>query len=241
MYRFILAARLALLPSPAHAAPRRKLISVGYGRCALAKIAMIATLLSTAVFGQQKSVRSKPAPAPAPPGTLSGRVFLITASGDLKPARLATVILFYSGRMPDQVEAEPNTAGRKFAEELLGAQEIQVNAERAERNRTRPAEDEERFERRMCRTALQVYNQAALATLNWLETEGNKAHQVVNADADEEGNFKMVAPQGNYILLAHGRAGFNDAAWWSNVAVRSGEVSTVKLAKPAKACLDSTR
>jgi hypothetical protein len=240
MYRFI-PARSLLLPSPACATPQRKLNSGGNGGCSLAKIAMIAILLSTALFAQQKSVRSKSAPATVASGTLSGRVFLITASGDLKPARLATIILLYSGRTPDQAEAEPNTAGMKFAEELVQAQTIQLKAEIAERNRTRPAEDEERFERRMCRTALQVYSQAALTTLNWLGTEGNKSHQVVNAEADEEGNFKIVAPQGSYILLAHGRAGFNDAAWWASVGVKSGEVVTVKLPNPAKACLDTTR
>jgi hypothetical protein len=238
MYRFVLAATLARLSSPADAAPKRKLISEGNG-CWLVKIAMTAILLSAGLFGQQKPARSKAAPS-APSGILSGRVFLITAGGDLKPARLATIILLYSGRTPDQAEAEPNTAGMKFAEELVQAQTTQLKAESAERNRTRPAEDEERFEKRMCRTALQVHSQAALTTLNWLGTEGNKA-QVVSADADEEGNFKIVAPPGNYILLAHGRAGFNDAAWWTSVGVRSGEVTTLKLAHPAKACLDTTR
>jgi hypothetical protein len=241
MYRFIPAAWLLQSPSPADATPQGKLNSRGNGGCSLAKIAIIAILLSTALFAQQKSVRSKSAPAPVPPGTLSGRVFLITTGGDLKPARLATIILLYSGRTPDQAEAEPNTAGMKFAEELVQAQTIQLKAEAAERSRTRPLEDEERFERRMCRTALQVYAQAGLTTLNWLGTEGNKAHPVVNAEADEEGNFKIVAPPGNHILLAHGRAGFNDAAWWTSVGVKSGEVATVKVAKPAKACLDTAR
>src|ERR1700687_4502540 len=98
MYRFIPAARLLQSPSPSDATLNCKFNCGCYGGCSLAKIAIIAILLSTALFAQQKSVRSKSAPAPVPPGTLSGRVFLITAGGDLKPARLATIVLLYSGR-----------------------------------------------------------------------------------------------------------------------------------------------
>jgi hypothetical protein len=93
----------------------------------------------------------------------------------------------------------------------------------------------------MCRTGLQVYSQAMSATIEWLQTEQDKARQVVSTDADEKGNFKILVPPGSYILLAQGRAGFNDAAWWANVGVRAGEVLTVKLAKPVKSCLDSSR
>lgn len=46
-----------------------------------------------------KATISAPKPAPAStrkPGTVSGRVFAITAGGDIKPARLARVYLIYS-------------------------------------------------------------------------------------------------------------------------------------------------
>jgi hypothetical protein len=151
------------------------------------------------------------------------------------------VILLYSSRTADDSPAEPNTAGRTFAEAVLRGLQSQLKAEAAERSRTRPAEDEERFEKRMCRTGLEVYSHAVSATVDWLETEQDKARQVLSADADEKGNFKIVAPPGSYILLTQGRAGFYDAAWWANVGVRSGEVLTVKLAKPVKSCLDSGR
>jgi len=231
MHRFILSFALPQV---------RTANSPGCG-CSFAKVATVAVLLSATLLAQQKSIRSKPAPPPTPSGIVSGRVFLITGGGDLKPARLAKVILLFSARTPDDTPAEPNTAGRTFAEAVLRNMQSQMKAESAERSRTRAVEDEERFEKRMCRTGLQVYSQAEVATIDWLETETDKGHQLVSADADEEGNFKMTAPPGSYILLAQGRAGFNDAAWWANVAVRSGEVTTVKMATPVKSCLDSAR
>jgi hypothetical protein len=41
------------------------------------------------------------------------------------------------------------------------------------------------------------------------------------------------------MIVASGRAGFNDARWKEgSVEVKSGSETTIKLASPDKACLD---
>jgi Polysaccharide lyase family 4, domain II len=88
-----------------------------------------------------------------------------------------------------------------------------------------------------CLRGLLSYEKAVFETLNW-GMEQNKTNQFWSSDADEEGNFKItdVRP-GEYVVVARGRAGFNDAFWQKDITVKSGMETAFKLSKPEKACL----
>jgi hypothetical protein len=195
------------------------------------KMATALMLMSVAAFAQQKAKPAKPTAAVVPaPGMVSGRIFLITGGGDIKPARFASMILFYGGRV-----AEDGTAGTVFLGEITKALQANLSVLDANIKLKTYSEAVE------CQNELIAYMTAVVATLTWAETE-NKTIQGISAYADEEGNFKIAAPAGTYVLFAKGRAGFNDAAWLVSNAfpVKSGEETTVKMARPEKSCLDLT-
>jgi hypothetical protein len=60
----------------------------------------------------------------------------------------------------------------------------------------------------------------------------------LSAEADEEGQLRIVVPRsGKYLLIVRGRAGFNEAFWKADVTVESGAETVVKLGHPEKACV----
>jgi hypothetical protein len=193
------------------------------------KMATALILMSVAAFAQQKAKQTKPTTAVVPaPGMVSGRIFLITGGGDIKPARFAKLYLFYGGA----ILGMEDSAGMAFDKEYLKA----MDAYRIEltENLKLNKIDSEAIE---CEKELLLYSTALVETLTWAKTE-NKTIQAIFADADEEGNFKIAAPPGRYVLVAHGRAGFNDAFWMNGwVTVKFGEETTVKMARPEKSCL----
>jgi hypothetical protein len=88
----------------------------------------------------------------------------------------------------------------------------------------------------MCRRELQYYDRALLAARKW-RWEHREWDQLLSAQADEEGLFKIVVPHsGEYFLIARGRAGFNEAFWSADVAT-GAEAVVLKLAQPEKACV----
>jgi hypothetical protein len=93
----------------------------------------------------------------------------------------------------------------------------------------------------VCERKLLVYQEALIAVMTWASSDINKIRQVVRGQADEEGLINMPdVPSGTYILVAFGRAGFNDAVWVldsGEVVVKPGMESTVKAASPAHSCL----
>lgn len=193
------------------------------------KMATALMLMSVAAFAQQKAKLAKPTAAVVPaPGTVSGRIFLITGGRDIKPARLAKLYLFYGGA----ILGMEDSAGMAFDKEYLKAMDayvIELKENLKLGTLTSEAID--------CEKELLLYSTAVVETLTWAETE-NKTIQAIFADADEEGNFKIAALPGRYTLLASGRAGFNDAFWMNGwVTVKSGEETTVKMARPEKSCL----
>src|ERR1035441_9303294 len=89
------------------------------------RLLLVTAMLMSTLRGQQPSAAPKAAPKKttpnantARPGTMSGRVFAITASGDLKPARLAKVYVFYKYRIVSAAEAsqeqEHNSVGEQW-------------------------------------------------------------------------------------------------------------------------------
>jgi hypothetical protein len=165
--------------------------------------------------------------------TVSGRVFAITKSGDLKPARLARIFLFYS--LSGKNSEEKETAGlvylhNKIAlmEEFLAPGSMESRAE-AEGIETHQA---------FCKAPLEAGETAANRTVIWA-LNNREAWQANEATADEEGYFSVSATRpGRYILIAFGHAGWQNGEWESEFTVGRDNNPNVKLAYPKEACAD---
>jgi hypothetical protein len=159
-------------------------------------------------------------------GTVSGRVFGITGSGDLKPARLARVYLL--GSTETQTKQSAVTV---FLEKYVtGTEELTASL-----NTDSDLSDEAR-----CRKVLIVADDAILAALDWTK-EKKKYSELKSTEADEEGAFRIsgVAP-GFHMLAIRGRAGANDAYWQADVVVVPGRDVSLKLGSPEKSCIASS-
>ena len=133
-------------------------------------------LLSSAVFAQTKTTKpTTPGPRPA---IVSGRAFLITKGGDLKPARMASVYLFYSNQMPKKHETASDVArrtedgdasmGTEFAKQAAAAATADLEFTRAETAKAAKedySESSEAWEKRKCHHTLMLTSQALQQTL----------------------------------------------------------------------------
>ena len=191
----------------------------------------------------------KVAAPPPKAGAVSGRVFAITEGGDLKPARMAKVYLFYLHRSskPTGGGEDGETAGMAWIEEQTKALKdiAKALAEETEeinsKMRSGDLSTETTESRRLrdladCLKGLAAYENAVVGALTWGKENSTKIGQILYADADEEGNFKTPAQPGIYLLYASGRAGFNEAIWEAEITVEPGAETKVKLASPKKAC-----
>jgi hypothetical protein len=183
-------------------------------------------------------------------GALSGRVFLVTQGGDIKPARFARVELLYAGSNSTKdpsPEAEQqrrlevqNSVGGLFLKEFSKRQTEE--SERLNKNydivlhggksSTGPPALE-------CLRRLGMYSEAVTEALKRAPIEpAAKMAQVKSEAADEDGNFKIEASPGFYVLLATGRAGLNEAVWMQQFQeVKSGQDTAVKLTSPQVSCV----
>jgi hypothetical protein len=166
-------------------------------------------------------------------GSVDGRVFAITRTGDLKPARLARVYLIRGLDLP------PENAVSVFLEKHTSGLEDLKNY----------ADDSEEL---TCKRELLAVDDAILASIQWVDD--NKKHsQILSVQTDEDGTFLIsgIVP-GYYMLAARGQAGANDAYWTADIQFfqsgdkgfwREGagvqETSTlnIKLGSPERACL----
>lgn len=161
------------------------------------------------------AIKSQPV---AQSGAVSGRVFLITRSGDLKPARLASVWIFsFAGGAKSSAAAIWLDEYQKASEKWLA--ELKAHTEWSDS--------------RACLEEINTWTTSVLNALPRLLPS-----QYRSADADEDGIFKIsdVRPAEYYIFVA-GRAGFNKAFWRGDFDVVSGKETMVKLSTPEKACL----
>jgi hypothetical protein len=172
-------------------------------------------------------------------GVLSGRIFAITTGGDIKPARLAKIYLFYLRglKIAEANEEDQNSAGMAWlTEEAKALKELNE----ALLKETREIMTMQRYspwsESVVCLKELTAYQNAVIGTLTWGQESPTRSSQILYADADEEGAFKIPAQPGTYTLVASGRAGFNEAFWEAEVTVEPGTETTVKLPSPKKAC-----
>lgn len=190
--------------------------------------ALIPIILSLCtVFGCSKQKQAQAlALAEAPKslrGSIKGRVFLITGSGDLKPARLASVYLLAEGAplSPDSLKI------------IESARQHCFQAERWEDDYQRYPEFRATVSgERAIRGALADYAND-LSALDKLF--GSQA--VFAGQADEEGQFtfEQIAP-GSYAMAAFGQAGINLAYWEKPLQVTAENQSDIKLNEPVTAC-----
>ena len=199
---------------------------------------VLAVLITISAVAQQKNTPKKAVskPVQSKPGAISGRVFAITEGGDLKPARLAKIYLFHlhtrTAQTPTDSEEALNTAGMAW----LTARADEAK-KRLEETRRDVREGLDLTDSIRCRREILGEDMALLKTLEWSES-AKKGDQILTADADEDGNFKVpTVPPGRYILVARGHAGFNEALWINDsLTVEPGTEITLKLASPKVAC-----
>lgn len=189
---------------------------------------------------KQKSAEAASTPRPKL-GVVSGRVFAITAGGDLKPARMAKVyLLSWEGGNTSAayVYTEAITKGlRDLKVELLGPEPDLADMPYVVGAPSPPSPISTMSESQICQRQLLVYDLAILAAMK-SEVSQKRTGRILSDQADEEGNFKMNVEPNEYSLVGSGRAGFNEARWAKDsVTVEPGAETSVKLAAPEKACL----
>jgi hypothetical protein len=196
-------------------------------------------LVTSGMHAQQKAASR----STHTPGIVSGRAFAITKAGDIKPARMADVFLFYMfGSVKEGNQAGLNTAGLAWLDNRNKEVEKQVQ-ELEDLNKRNETKNDQNYERRSdsqkCRTEYVGYLRATSAALDWT-TDKNKWWQVITAHADEKGTFRVtVHRSGTYIVVVRGRAGLNEAFWIAELVKVTPDMETVlKLSSPEIACLD---
>jgi hypothetical protein len=195
-----------------------------------------------------------------PSGSISGRVFLITEAGDLKPARLANVYLM--SHTPDKRHQSATTV---FLDKKL--EEMKEMTKKLEDMKSGSEESQ-------CLEDLLVTTDSLQAAAKWAEGNGQNL-QFLGTQADEDGRFQIsgivlnsstgqslrtLNPETkldgfvwSYTIVVRGRAGANEAYWEEDVQflqisgraswrVGSGELQTgrdvsVKLGSPESSCL----
>jgi hypothetical protein len=191
---------------------------------------VIFVMFASSLFGQNNAPKPvKPVPKP---GVISGRVFGITKSGDIEPARMAK--LYIMPIFTFHSSSEGTSIAMLWLETVSSG-----NKEMSDAHKRQGAEWGNEI---TCGEELSIYDDAYKKVLQWA-IDNHRPYDVLIGDADEEGNFKITVPlPGSYILVAKGRAGFTDAIWVeSHVWVEAGKLTTVKLSAPERACLGDTQ
>ncbi len=195
---------------------------------ALAKVPVLILMTSFTLLAQQpKTVQRRAALG----GALSGRIFAVTRGGDLKPAILADVYLFFEvsihadGTVIDVGGSD--TAGDTYMKKVNEGMEAELEK----------MKQEDWSDHIRCLNDLLVYQDAIVKTLQSVSEK--EQWQVVTGQTDEDGYFKLSVPrQGSYYLVVKGQAGANDAEWeQEGVRVFTGKVTELKLGSPKQACL----
>jgi hypothetical protein len=154
-------------------------------------------------------------------GVISGKVFLITRGGDLKPARLAMVSLLdaHAGK-----NAKDSASLFYFNTKL-------ANMKASFRQLADPDDNIS------CQTSLLVFGNSLKSTLEWNERERKDLIKI--GETDEEGAFRFLGvPPGEYLILAQGHAGANRAYWEEEATAETGKEVSIKLSSPKNACLE---
>lgn len=190
----------------------------------LLTLAFVAALTSSAQ--QPKTAQRQIAAG----GTLSGRIFAVTNGGDIKPAILADVYLFFEGSVHsngtvNDVDGD-DTAGLIY----MKSRNDETATELGE------MKDQNWSDHLTCLHDLMVFQKSILTTLE--NVPKGKGWQVVTGQTDEDGYFKISAPrQGSWLLVVHGQAGAYEAAWeHEGLRIFTGKSAEIKLGSPEKSC-----
>ncbi len=165
------------------------------------------------------------------PATLTTSVFLITKSGDLKPARLAEVAAFYLHKQ----DAKENTLGQIYADEIDALHTIhknEIEAMHAIYKNTPPS-----GEGQMCLKELAELVQETEDSARMM-ADSSFASQVLTLTLDEEGKGSVkVSLPGMYVVAAFGDAGINAGFWLEFATMEAGKETRLKMSSPLVACV----
>jgi len=165
--------------------------------------------------------------------SVSGRIFGITESGDLKPARFAHVYLIYEWSGKPLSEQTPEDKLFHTAASAFLDKEIEEAKQANERLKSAKEGTDDDL---LCRNELIAYDESIAVALHWAIDNG-KPKQFLTVDANEEGEYRFpTVPPGRYFLIARGRAGINDAFWKQDLSVTANGNIVAKLASPEKSC-----
>ena len=162
---------------------------------------------------------------------LTGQVFAIVNSGDMKPARLAEVYIFrvYSEKQSKDVVAKDIAAGTPrldFSDVLNSASMFYVTARKKADVAPGPCQE------------VDEYYFARALTAKWASQ--NDPSQFGETLADEEGNFAFTeVPPGYWSVVVNGRVGMNRAVWEEKATIEDGKRVSIKLVTTTASCLDS--
>jgi hypothetical protein len=181
---------------------------------------------------------------------VSGRAFLITVAGDVKPAIMAKVYLLYWG---DANEYQ-NSVAHEWLEENQKATKAWAEEMKTDHYYSKSKSE-------ICRRGLRNYSYAFSKTFDWVSAN-KKEWQLIVGQSDEEGSFRISVPHpGAYMLVVVGHAGFNDAVWISGdgttigpgtgsititpngygiITINPGKETSVKMASPVYACVETS-
>jgi hypothetical protein len=164
---------------------------------------LLVMVLVTPLDAQQRKTTS------AVPGAVSGRVFAITNSGDLKPARMAKVYLLWCySNLKFALEQEKKGINEDTAALVF----MRARNEAMEQDEIQRKQEQHWDDFINCRRDLLEYDHGIVAAMRWCTT--NRKLQMLLTEADEDGSFRIPdVPPGVYDLVVRGRAGFNEAAW----------------------------
>lgn len=194
-------------------------------------------------------------PVKVPDATISGRVFLITEGGDLKPARFADVYLM-SAKAVD---------GDSAATIFLGENDRELESYIESGGANSSSDD--------CRADLLMIKRSVAVAAKWA-AERNLNFALLSTESDEEGQFhfkgirldphtgklllgsdgkEILGYEWEYEVVAEGHAGANQAYWETHLMVVRqhgktqwkvgaedfipGQDIRIKLPSPEKSCL----
>jgi hypothetical protein len=159
-------------------------------------------------------------------GSISGRIFLVTVLGDLKPARLIRVyVLNEKGLEEYTFESMQESVKRRRAL----AQEDDEHI-KADPNYVPLTDDQE---------ALLFVRDSEEEILSLVEKATKAGKRVRTTLTDEEGRFNVTGlPAGGYWIAAFGRAGANEATWDTSAKVYAASDTVVKMGSPDTSCVD---
>jgi hypothetical protein len=193
-----------------------------------AAIATIMLFIAVSYTGAQQQ-------AAKPVGTalLTGKVFAITKGGDVKPALLAHVYLYFSGAAYSAIFNEFLTAIIKSHDVLEAKLKSQLDDPELANDAPYKAMLADHL-KTSCRELLRDVDKQISDDR---ERDPKLFVPDYTAETDETGSFEIARIKpGDYQIVVRGQAGSNDVLWVGKVTIIAGATKTLKLSSVARAC-----